>query len=180
MGQHDVEVLSHVVFSVDGTIKDKMGCAYTILKVYVLDLFVKSRPELTHMPTYEHPAAQTGSTNQWCLSWQVHQFALPGPGSIDGILFALPKLLLLLYLNLATNFSDSLEGSAAYNIVGVEQTREDVGHDAAVVVILIIEIASPNFYVFQELLPDLSVLVVDESGKVVDVVRWLVEILYGH
>lgn len=95
-------------------------------------------------------------------------------------MFALSELLLLLNLNLAPNFSDSLEGSAAYNVVGVEQTREDVGHDAAVVVVLIIEIASPNFYVFQELLPYLSVLVVDKSGKVVDVVRWLVEILDGH
>lgn len=47
------------------------------------------------------------------------------------------------------------------------------------VIVLIIEVACPYPQMTQEFLPNFYIRIVNESGEVVDVIGWLVEILNG-
>ena len=53
VGQHFVEILSHVVLGEDDTVEHEMGCSYSVLEVYVFYLFVKSYPEFTDVTSDE-------------------------------------------------------------------------------------------------------------------------------
>jgi hypothetical protein len=179
MRQHDVEILGHVVFGEDYTVEHQMGGSDAILKTDVFDLFVEGSPEFTHMAADEDSAAERGSAEEWLDGGEADHFAFPGPCSIDGILFLISKFFLLLLFDLPPDFLDHLHRSLSNFFIFIEQARHHVRYHSAMMIVFIIQITGPYLQMSHEFLADFDVGIVDESGEVVYVVCWFVEIFDG-
>lgn len=64
MRNHNIEILCHIVFCKDSSVKHEVSCSYSIIKVDVFNLLVKGSPEFSNMTPNENSTAERRTADE--------------------------------------------------------------------------------------------------------------------